>query len=464
MKTDNINEVLEICAGDTIFVFGNLVQETGTYSQIFPNQNACDSTHTVSVLINEIQATFERITICEGASITVFDQLITEDQQVARTFSGASACDSTHIIQIEVLQTVFSEENISVCASACIDLFGATACANQSFAKTYTGANGCDSVHTLRLDIMGEKRVESYLEICESACIDLYGVTACSDRKLVNNLTASSGCDSVHTLHFTLMDTKETVEEYTLCAGDSIAALGTFIKEAGAFSKHFSAANGCDSLHKVIVHISSPIEAEIKVKPTCENQANGQMELVIRGGIAPYSLIWEGNDMGGKRNIDNLLAGNYEIIILDSFNCQIQQSFQIEELLLPKVEKEVLDLSCFGTNDGSISLFSDEQLSYSLNGQNRAEGLFSNLAPGTYKLSVKNEMGCEVIEHISINEPEPILLDLPEKLTINLGNSIELIPQISGAETVSFNWAESATLSCLDCETPTATPLKNTKI
>ena len=464
LKTNNNFAEFELCEGEAINVFGNLVQESGIFTETFTNQNGCDSTQTITVFVKENQSSTEVLSLCEGASILVFDQIITETQEVVKTFTGANGCDSIHTVRVEMLNVVQTASSVQICESACVNLYGATACTNRVAIMSLTGSNGCDSIHTLRLDLMEVIQTESTIEVCSATCIDLYGATACANKLIVTNFSASIGCDSIHTMHLNLLEAQEVIEEITLCAGDSLVALGATIKTSGEFLGSFTGSNGCDSTYKIIVNFLPPINADFQVQASCINQANGKVTLAIEGGRAPYSLFWEGNNLAGTQNINNLAPGSYYIIIEDNFNCKMEHQIQIESIPEPEIEKAILDITCFGANDGSISLFSDKNLVYSLNNLNpNTEGIFTNLAPSTYELTIKDELGCQYFDNITLVEPAQILVDLPEKLSINLGNSIELVPLITGPNQVNFEWTAIESLSCFDCENPIAAPLKNTK-
>ena len=61
------------------------------------------------------------ITICEGENITIFDKLVTSEEVVRKTFAGANGCDSTHAVQVTMLQSITTEEATTICALDCVD-------------------------------------------------------------------------------------------------------------------------------------------------------------------------------------------------------------------------------------------------------------------------------------------------------------------------------------------------------
>ncbi len=382
-------------------------------SQTFSSASGCDSTHTVTVFIKEAPETEEVLTICEGETITLFDQLVSSEEVVSQTFSSASGCDSTHTIMVNVLNKVTTESTTTVCESACVEIYGATACADKVYRQTFT---------------------------------------------------ASSGCDSIHNLFLIPTNQEETTASYTLCPGDSLAVFGSFIKEAGIFSEMFTGTSGCDSLHTIVLEFTDELATDISTTPSCLESNEGRVELNIIGGMGPYTTFWEGNNRGNALAFDNLEPGIYDLTVNDVLGCQTNQQIEITAIPTPEISSEILSISCFGANDGAVELFANQpNLTYSLDGINYSrEASFLNLSPATYQVFIKDETGCNYMEEFTLYEPVPLAVTLPIERTISLGATIQLIP-VTTTENVNYDWAASSSLSCLDCENPVASPLEDTQ-
>lgn len=65
-------------------------------------------------------------------------------------------------------------------------------------------------------------------------------------------------------------------------------------------------------------------------------------------------------------------------------------------------------------------------------------------------------------DSILIAEPPLLSVQLPDDLTINLGESVLLHPVLSASSQIGFNWSPQTWLNCSNCETPLATPLETT--
>ena len=90
--------------------------------------------------------------------------------------------------------------------------------------------------------------------------------------------------------------------------------------------------------------------------------------------------------------------------------------------------------SCYGGNDGTITLYAPLGTGYSLDGINfQPSNVFSNLYSGTYTVTVTDATNCEVIAQVIVSEPtevEIILGAVPD--TICIGQSTTLLANATG--------------------------------
>ena len=462
-----INRVVEsktICEGETHIQNGESYATTGIYEASYTSKSGCDSTHVLELTVLKQTFSEETQELCAGESLLVFGDQISEAGIVSKTFTSTSGCDSTHIVTIFVKEAQTTNEVMTICEGETVTLFDKLITSDDIVSKTFSGTSGCDSTHTIEVRMSTKVTSEASTSICPTACIDLYGAQACMDKVYEQTFTANSGCDSVHTLFLLTTDLQETRASYTLCSGDSLAVFGSFIKEAGEFSESFTSSTGCDSIHTIQLNFTEEITPNITTSPSCLENNGGQVELNVMGGLAPYTVHWEGNNIGNTQQLENLEPGDYDLLISDASGCEWTQKVNIATIPAPAIEKEILAISCFGANDGAVDLFSNQaNLTYSLDGINYTTAAsFVGLSPATYEVFIKDEIGCNHIEQFTLYEPAPLTVSLPAEKTIQLGASIQLVPTVSSTA-IHYDWAASSTLSCLDCENPIAKPLEDTK-
>ena len=90
-----------------------------------------------------------------------------------------------------------------------------------------------------------------------------------------------------------------------------------------------SSGNNCTIMHEFIIieplelSLSSIIESAID----CENVNSGSIDLQITGGTAPYTFQWNSGQI--NEDLENIGPGNYSVIVTDSKDCEISDSFSV---------------------------------------------------------------------------------------------------------------------------------------
>ena len=106
----------------------------------------------------------------------------------------------------------------------------------------------------------------------------------------------------------------------------------------------------------------------------------------------------------------SLSANDYDVRVIDSFGCYIDTFFTINEQSQIIISSIVQNVSCFGDNDGSISLQLSGGISpYSyqwLSGEFTSN--INDLSAGTYSVIVTDTFGCTSSDSIYVAEPSPI--------------------------------------------------------
>ncbi|MFK7983186.1 MAG: hypothetical protein AB8G86_24615, partial [Saprospiraceae bacterium] len=241
-------EFVTICGTDRYLIEGNEVTESGRYSYVYTSANGCDSTHITDVTVLDIPSGAAAYELCPGETMDVFGTDVGTAGVYSQVFASSNGCDSTHLITIAIKETQSTNEARTICEGETITIFDKLISSDELISKTFAGANGCDSTHAVQVTMLQNITTEGTEIICEADCIELYGATACLDNVYEQTFTAQSGCDSTHTLFLTTTAPQEITAEYSLCQGDSIVIFDNVISEEGIFSQMFTGTNGCDSM------------------------------------------------------------------------------------------------------------------------------------------------------------------------------------------------------------------------
>ncbi len=141
---------------------------------------------------------------------------------------------------------------------------------------------------------------------------------------------------------------------------------------------------------------------------------------------------------------------------------------------LPAIEVNIIPVSCFGENDGAISIASvtggQPPYLYSLNGGTyAANSTFQPLAPGVYEVSVIDASGCEASLTIDITQPQELNVELIAVIEgggniIRLGDTTELqaLVTLPADSLDNVTWFPKELVSCDTCLNTFVSPTDQT--
>ena len=115
-------------------------------------------------------------------------------------------------------------------------------------------------------------------------------------------------------------------------------------------------ANGCQgNPFTITLSINPQINIAVTTTPiTCYGANDASITLNVTGGTGPYQAQWDNLATGFYQN--NLAAGDYTILITDSVGCTKTIVVNIPEAPIFTINPVVVNISCYGANDGSINL------------------------------------------------------------------------------------------------------------
>ena len=453
-------DTLLLCQGDTVVVFGQPVTTFGTFEQTFSAFDGCDSIHAVIVLeASDTTFTFDTLQICQGDSALVFGQFQHLPGDFVR-WDSSTQCILVETLTLEVGDTLATQEQRSICQGDTVLVFGQPVTTAGAYRAVFQGANGCDSAHTVLVEVLDTVETFESRSICAGETTDIFGTPVGQAGVYSMTFSGANACDSTHTILLEVRDTFRTQESRTICSGDSILIFGNFETQAGTYSQTFSAGNGCDSTHVVVLEVLPPLELTFEVKASCTPQGDGAVTALVNGGLPPYTYQWE--PVGGAGpTLDNLPPGDYSVTVTDAFGCTIAGTTKVVNASNVSVQLEVGDATCFGAADGQVTVLDGlPEWQYSLdNATYQPSGAFGGLAAGDYTLFILDENGCVSTQEFQIGQPAELVLELPKRLRVQLGDSMQIVPSLVLRPGLLFEWTPAEGLSCTACPEPFARPL-----
>jgi gliding motility-associated-like protein len=182
----------------------------------------------------------------------------------------------------------------------------------------------------------------------------------------------------------------------------------------------FKECASCEEIIPVVINEPQPLVLDFTfVEESCGGANDGEIVFQVTGGTQPYQYsIDGGTTFQTTPNFTNLPGGNYDLVVIDGNNCQ-----EVDNLVLPLLppinyDVDLIDLNCFASNDGEISITNTTggtaPYNFSINGgvnffQN---GDFTDLVAGSYDLVIEDDNGCQNTQVVTINEPDEISFTL----------------------------------------------------
>jgi hypothetical protein len=97
----------------------------------------------------------------------------------------------------------------------------------------------------------------------------------------------------------------------------------------GTYRIAITDGNGCQVYGSYDVKQPDELQASLVTSPLTD-EMNGELDLTVSGGIAPYTYLWNTGDT--SEDLYDLLAGDYEVLVTDDNGCNIVLNGTIENL------------------------------------------------------------------------------------------------------------------------------------
>src|SRR5207237_5849149 len=201
--------------------------------------------------------------------------------------------------------------------------------------------------------------------------------------------------------------------------GVTFGSSGTFSSlAAGSYTITVKDSKGCTTTQPVTITqpasaLGSSISSQTNV--ACFGGSTGSVTVAGSGGTSPYSYAIDGVTFGSSGTFSSLAAGSYTITVKDSKGCTTTQPVTITQpaSALGSSISSQTNVACFGSSTGSVTVAGSGgtgPYSYAIDGVTfGASGTFSNLAAGSYTVTVKDANGCTTTQPVTITQPAAVL-------------------------------------------------------
>jgi gliding motility-associated-like protein len=195
--------------------------------------------------------------------------------------------------------------------------------------------------------------------------------------------------------------------------------------EAGDYSVTITDANNCEeliTLGSIVDPASIDVTFSNTVDVSCfENVCDGQATasaIYSDGTTGVFTFTWESGEMntGVQSSTATSLCKDWQTItVLGEDGCFVVDSVFIESPDEIVVVADAVDVSCFGGDDGSVSLTTSGgvgNFTYQWLEVPDMTPNITGLMPGTYNAIITDGNGCEVQQDATVGEPAELILSL----------------------------------------------------
>ena len=186
----------------------------------------------------------------------------------------------------------------------------------------------------------------------------------------------------------------------------------------GVHTLYVTDSKGCTAFDTVVITEPTQLEVEIidsmTVYSYCAGTNSGQLCAIASGGTPNYNYVWTGGQ--STECAYNLIAGTYTVIVMDERNCIANATYDLDSItntMTPAgVSMTVVDVSCFGSYDGSVTINSVSgavaPFIYNWTPSVGSGNSISSLYAGSYAVVIEDSNGCATTVNAEVGEPNQL--------------------------------------------------------
>ena len=403
----------------------------GEYTATITDANGCEIVKTITVFEPDMQLATKIVisdVLCYGENNGEID-ISTSGGTAPYTYSWGNGASTEDLFGLTAGIYTVTVTDANLCEiTEVIEVLEPSKALSASANTTNLLCFG-DSMGSIDLTVSGGTEPYSYSWDNDLNTEDIEGLSAGSYDVVITDF---NGCSITETFVISEPDAlsvTSTIED-VLCFDESTGAIDLTVAggtapytyswdngsatediadlSAGSYEVIITDSNGCNLAENF--EISEPATGLSATASTtdvlCFDESTGSIDLTISGGTAPYTYDWDNGS--STKDIADLTAGNYEVVITDSNGCSLTENFEISQPVAGlSATASTTDVLCFGDSTGSIDLtISGGTAPYTYNwGNGITTEDIAGLAAGSYEVIITDSYGCSLTENFEISEP-----------------------------------------------------------
>ena len=408
-------DTVTLCYGETYQWHDKTYDASGVYIDTLSSGVA--TLHLT--ILPQVEETIEKATICSGDTYTwqADGKEYAESGTYSVTLQDMNGCDSVVILHLTVNPIATTEEHVTACDSYTWN--GETYTQSGEYVYTTTAANGCDSIVTLHLTINNsEIGATEYVTICYGETYTWNGQTYSTEGEYSVTLSNTLGCDSVATLHLTIMPEAVTTTETVVIGSDELPYTwrGNTYSATGRYTvvEQYTTV-ACDSaIHELDLTVLTTGNHDEQSVTICETEApyTWYGEFYSATGKYTYTEKYVGTDIDSIQHILNLTVNptvytEEHMTACDSYTWNGETYTQSGTYTYTTATIN----GCDSIVTLHLTLNQSEHVEFSMTACDSYEwhGMTYTIS-GDYTYTTTTDQGCERVEvlHLTINKSEYI--------------------------------------------------------
>lgn len=235
---------------------------------------------------------------------------------------------------------------------------------------------------------------------------------------------------------------------YHWAHGDTVQDVAAL--KAGKYRVAVSDGFSCSDT--LTIEVTEPPKMENKVVKTtdilCYGYNNGEIDISVTGGRAPYTFNWSNN--ARTEDLKNVNSGTYSVLITDANHCQEILTAEVHEKpLIVRSLDDVQNIKCNGDVTGKVDITVGGGVApytFQWNNGSTQEDL-KDLKAGVYEVVVKDSKGCTEVSSTKVIEPAALTVTFDEIKNLrcfgDTGGSIN-INVTGGKLPFAYSWSNGA--------------------
>ncbi|HET6243595.1 MAG: PKD domain-containing protein [Bacteroidetes bacterium] len=213
---------------------------------------------------------------------------------------------------------------------------------------------------------------------------------------------------------------------------------------SGTYTVIVKDANDCQISGSTTVTQPSALSASTtQQNVSCNNGSNGAATMNVLGGASGYTYLWSAS-AGGQtgQTAAGLPAGTHSVTATDANGCQIIRSVTITQPTQLIIATSNVNVICNGQANGTATVYSSGGVipySYSWS-SGASSSTATNLAAGTYLITVTDANGCAVQTNVTITQPNTLTSTTSSVAVGCYGNANGSVSVVASGGNAGYNY------------------------